>query len=79
MRTTSLSDYLDNLQAAGRFVFTTDDAIQALGTSVTAARAVLRRLKHKAFVADPYRGFHVVVPPPIDGWAACLRTSSSPT
>ena len=63
MRTTSLSDYLDNLQAAGRFVFTTDDAIQALGTSVTAARAALRRLKHKAFVADPYRGFHIVVPP----------------
>ena len=63
MRTSSLSDYLDNLQAAGRFVFTTDDAIQTLGTSVTAARAVLRRLKHKSFVSDPYRGFHVVVPP----------------
>jgi len=63
VRTTSLSDYLDNLQAAGRFAFTTDDAVEALGTSRTATRAVIRRLKSKAFVADPYRGFHVVVPP----------------
>ena len=63
MRTTSLSAYLDNLQSAGRFAFTTEDAVEALGTSVTASRAVLRRLKRKSFVADPYRGFHVVVPP----------------
>ena len=60
---TSLADYLDDLQATGRYVFTTEDAVDALGTSVTAARAALRRLKRKRFVADPYRGFHVVVPP----------------
>ena len=60
---TSLADYLDDLQATGRYVFTTEDAVEALGTSVTAARAALRRLKRKRFVADPYRGFHVVVPP----------------
>ena len=59
----SLPDYLDDLQAAGRFVFTTEEMVEALGTSVAAARAALRRLKRKRFVADPYRGFHVVVPP----------------
>ena len=59
----SLSDYLDDLQAAGRFVFTTEQAVEALGVRVTAARAALRRLKRKTSVADPYRGFHVIVPP----------------
>ncbi len=57
------SDYLDSLQAGGHIVFTTEDAVEALGASVTAARARLRRLKQKGSVADPYRGFHVVVPP----------------
>ena len=59
----SISDYLDDLQAAGRFVFTTEQAVKALGVSVTAARAALRRLKRRTSVADPYRGFHVIVPP----------------
>jgi predicted transcriptional regulator of viral defense system len=59
----SVSDYIDDLQAAGRFVFTTEQAVKALGVSVTAARAALRRLKRKTFLTDPYRGFHVVVPP----------------
>ena len=31
---TSLADYLDDLQATGRYVFTTEDAVEALGTSV---------------------------------------------
>jgi predicted transcriptional regulator of viral defense system len=30
---------------------------------VTAARAALRRLKHKGEIADPHRGFHIIVPP----------------
>ena len=59
----SVIDYLDDLQAAGRFVFTTEQAVEALGVRVTAARAALRRLKRKTSIADPYRGFHVIVPP----------------
>lgn len=31
--------------------------------SPTAARAALRRLKHKGLIAAPVRGFHVIVPP----------------
>lgn len=59
----SAADYIENLQTNGRLVFTTDDAVQALGRSVPAVRAQLRRLKEKGRIADPYRGFHVVVPP----------------
>lgn len=34
-----------------------------MGTSATATRAALRRLKAKGLIAAPYRGFHVIVPP----------------
>ena len=47
----------------GRLAFTTDEVVQALGKSVDAVRAQLRRLKEKGRIADPHRGFHVVVPP----------------
>jgi predicted transcriptional regulator of viral defense system len=59
----SAADYIENLQMNGRSSFTTEDIVQALGKSVPAVRAQLRRLKEKGRVADPYRGFHVVVPP----------------
>ena len=51
------------LSASGRQHFTTDQAVTALGTSVTATRAALRRLKARGDIADPFRGFHVIVPP----------------
>ncbi len=57
------ADYIEDLQMDGRLVFTTDDAVQALGKSVAAVRAQLRRLKEKGRIVDPHRGFHVVVPP----------------
>lgn len=59
----SAAQYIETLQARGQFVFTTEDAIEALGSSVVAVRAALRRLKQKTVIADPYRGVHVVVPP----------------
>ncbi|MCA9758687.1 MAG: type IV toxin-antitoxin system AbiEi family antitoxin [Candidatus Eisenbacteria bacterium] len=59
----SAASYIEDLQIRGRLVFTTDDVVQALGKSVPAVRAQLRRLKDKGQVADPLRGFHVVVPP----------------
>src|SRR5204862_425249 len=34
-----------------------------LGTSLAAVQAALRRLKRRGEIADPYRGFHVIVPP----------------
>lgn len=59
----SAADYIEELQTDGRLTFTTVQAVEALDRSVPAVRAQLRRLKEKGHIADPYRGFHVVVPP----------------
>ncbi len=59
----SAASYIQDLQSDGRYHFTTSDLVRALATSATAALAGLRRLKKKGLVADPYRGFHVIVPP----------------
>lgn len=48
--------------APGRLAFTTEEIVGALGKSVPAVRAQLRRPKEKGRIADPFRGFHVVVP-----------------
>ena len=57
------SRFLQDLQGQGRYVFSTEEATQGLGRSLTATRAALRRLKEKGEIADPHRGFHVIVPP----------------
>lgn len=59
----SARDYLTSLAANGRYCFTMSDARRALGGSVVAVRAALRRLTRRGEIACPYRGFHVVVPP----------------
>ncbi len=59
----SAAAFLDQLQARGRACFTTEEARHALGGTVIATRAALRRLKANRRIADPYRGFHVIVPP----------------
>ena len=65
------ANYLRDLQAQGQYHFTTDEAVRALGGSVDAVRAALRRLKEKGHVVGPYRGFHVIVPPEYRG-LGCL-------
>lgn len=59
----SARSFIEDLQGRGRYHFSTQEAVQALGSSVTATQAALRRLKAKGELADPHRGFHVVVPP----------------
>lgn len=56
------SRFLDDLAARGRYHFTTEEARTVLGVSMPAARAALRRLKGRREIADPYQGFHVIVP-----------------
>jgi predicted transcriptional regulator of viral defense system len=56
-------DYIDQLALEGRFHFTTEEAAEALELSEIAARAAIRRLKHRGVVAAPMRGFHVLVSP----------------
>jgi predicted transcriptional regulator of viral defense system len=55
--------FLTDLAARGRYHFTTTELREALGVSLVAARASLRRLKRRGVIADPHRGFHVIVPP----------------
>ena len=55
--------FISDLASRGRYCFSTDEAVKALGTSVVATRAALRRLHQKGEIAMPYKGFHVIVPP----------------
>ena len=59
----SASHFIQDLQSRGRYHFSTEEAVRAFGGSVAAVRAALRRLKAKGEIADPHRGFHVIVPP----------------
>ena len=59
----SAAQLIVDLAARGRYEFTTSEAVEALGKSVPAVRAALRRLKARGEIADPHRGFHVIVPP----------------
>lgn len=62
-KTVDIASYIDNLAAKGRYHFTTAEAVAALGCSPVAAQAAIRRLRAKARVAMPFRGFHLIVPP----------------
>jgi predicted transcriptional regulator of viral defense system len=57
------SQFIAELAARGRYHFTTEEAVASIGGSLPTVRAALRRLKAKREIADPYRGFYVVVPP----------------
>jgi len=59
----TVPDLIATLAARGQYHFTTQEAVQATKSSLTAVRAALRRLKRKGHIAAPYRGFHVIVPP----------------
>ena len=56
-------EFTTELAAKGRYHFTTQEAQHALQVSGQATRAALRRLRERGHIADPYRGFHVIVPP----------------
>src|SRR5437868_4796501 len=59
----SAAKFIADLASRGRYHFATEDLREALGISTVAARAVLRRTKARGEIADPHRGFHVIVPP----------------
>lgn len=59
----SAHSFIEDLQSRGRYHFSTQEAVDALGSSLAATQAALRRLKAKGEIADPHRGFHVIVPP----------------
>jgi predicted transcriptional regulator of viral defense system len=57
------SDYVAELAGRGQYHFTTDDAVAALGESVSRVRAALRRMKANGELVDPHRSFHVILAP----------------
>ena len=57
------SNFISDMASRGRYTFTVEEASEALGQSMVASRAALRRLGKKGEIAMPYRGFWVIVPP----------------
>lgn len=55
-------DYVAHLAARGRHHFTTDEAVGAIGSARSAVRGQLRRLKARGVIAEPVRGFYMIVP-----------------
>jgi hypothetical protein len=76
VRRGALADFVDDLQAGGRLTFTRDEALAALGVSMSALKQAALRLAKRRRLLSPRRGFYVIVPlehrdegvPPIDSW-----------
>ncbi len=58
----SMTDFVEALQARGRYTFTLVEAMNAEKRTDIALEAALRRLKQKGRIANPRRGFYVIVP-----------------
>lgn len=58
----SMTAFVDALQSKGRYTFTQAEAMSADKRSDIALEAALRRLKQKGRIANPRRGFYVIVP-----------------
>lgn len=58
----SMTTFVEDLQARGRYTFTRAEAMNAGQRSNIALEAALRRLKQKGRIAGPRRGFYVIVP-----------------
>ena len=55
--------FIETLQSSGRYVFTKDEAREALRLSDIALKNALWRLVKSGRIASPHRGFYIVVPP----------------
>jgi predicted transcriptional regulator of viral defense system len=55
--------YIEELASRGRYHFAVGEALAALDAGPDAVRAQLRRLKEQGLLAEPARGFLVIVPP----------------
>lgn len=58
----NLPDLVDSYQASGRYTFTREEALRALGVSDEALKKAVQRLAAKRRLAVPRRGFLVIVP-----------------
>jgi predicted transcriptional regulator of viral defense system len=58
----SAGAYVETLQGSGRYWFSGEEILRALGGTSIALEAALRRLKKKGRIVCPRRGFFVIVP-----------------
>jgi predicted transcriptional regulator of viral defense system len=58
----NLAEFVDSLQASGRYTFLREEAIRVLGCTALAFKGAARRLQVKARIVAPRRGFYVIVP-----------------
>lgn len=56
-------DYISSLAASGLYHFLSSDARKGLGVSADATKLALSRLARQKLIAQPARGFYVIVPP----------------
>lgn len=59
---TSLTAFVNDLQAKGRYTFTRAEAAKTNTITELALEAALRRLRKRGRIANPRRGFYVIVP-----------------
>jgi predicted transcriptional regulator of viral defense system len=62
VRPRNFSDFVDQLQASGRYTFRREEARSALGVSEIALQSAARRMAAKGRICAPRRGFYVIVP-----------------
>ncbi len=55
-------DYIDDLVKRGRYTFSSEEALSALGTQANAVYLSLHRLKKQGEIATPARGFYTIIP-----------------
>jgi predicted transcriptional regulator of viral defense system len=58
----SLPAFVNDLQAKGRYTFARADAAKLMAITDLALEAALRRLKKRGRIANPRRGFYVIIP-----------------
>jgi hypothetical protein len=61
-RPRNLSDFVEGLQASGRYTFRREEAVSGFEVSEIALRNAVRRPAAKARICAPRRGFCVIVP-----------------
>lgn len=59
----NINNYIDDQQKRGYYSFTLDEAVLALAKPRTAVRQSISRIKKKHKIAEPRRGFFVIIPP----------------
>lgn len=61
-RSASLADYVDSLQEQGRYTFSREEALAALGSTPIGLKRAAERLTAKRRLTAPRRGFYTIVP-----------------